>query len=176
LLAGALAGLAAVAVVTLLGARVSRMPSPAQGGAVAIAAGALVAAAAGALLAPAADGYLRRHATAEGSSSVDGRRLTAWFVSQPGFEDGSRPVSTAGRFLAAQLAGQRFQHDLELLPRDASCQEVEQAAERGWLVLDLRVTRGVLGVESVAAADCRPRGRPVYDDGWFRVYSRRIRG
>lgn len=172
LLAGAAAGLVAMALVARLRERVGHIPTPRRAGALAVAAGALAAAAAGALLAPAADGYLRRHGTVERSTSVDGRRLTEWFVSQPGFEDGSRPVSTAGRFLAAQLAGQRFQHDLELLPRDASCQEVEHAAERGWLVLDLRVTRGVLGVESVAAADCRPRGRPVYDNGWFRVYSR----
>ena len=171
LLAGAAAGLIAVALLLLL-ARVD-LPSPARpvrGAAVILTA--LVAAVAGATLALAADGFLRRHAGVERSSSVDGRRFTAWFVSQPGFEDGDRPVFTAGRFMAAQLAGQRFQHDLELLPRDASCRQVEQAARRGWLVLDLRLPRGVLGVGTVPAAKCRPSARPVYDDGWFRVYSR----
>ncbi|HLM27532.1 MAG TPA: hypothetical protein VK304_11265 [Thermoleophilaceae bacterium] len=165
-LAGIVAGAAAAACLPLL----RGLPRPPRRlGQAAVPAAALSA---GLLMALAAPGYLERHGTVRDSTSVDGRRLTVWFARQPAFEHDDEPVYTAGRFLSAQLAGAGFQHRLELLPRDASCREVARAAERGWLVVQLRVTRGVLGVDRVPAADCRPPFPPLYDDGAFRVYAR----
>ena len=124
------------------------------------------------MLAIPAGGYLERHAAFEQSSALAGRRLAAWFVTQPGFDGDGRRVSTVGRFLSAQLAGERFQHTLELLPAGASCGLVAERARRGWVVITRPdVARGVFGVEPVPAARCRPTPRPLYDDGLMQVYS-----
>ena len=161
-----------LAIGTLAGAGVAfvaarlRLPSPSP------AWGALGAAAAGAFLAHPADGYIERHARFEQSSAIAGRRLAAFFNTQPGFDGDGRPIATVGRFLSAQVAGDKLQHRLELLPPDVPCAVLARRARDGWVVIvEPRVARGVFGVEPIPAARCRPTRRPLHDDGFVRVYS-----
>jgi hypothetical protein len=167
LVAGAGLGTVLAAVATWAGPRLprARLPAPAF---------AVAAVGVGALLGLAGPGYLERHAEVTESGALAGRRLTEWFVSQPGFDGEGRRVTFVGRFVAAELAGPRFQHELELLRPDAGCGLVRRRARQGWVVIARpEVGGGVLGIGPLPASRCRPAARALYDDGQMRIYAAR---
>jgi hypothetical protein len=153
-------GLAAGALLAAGGGRVtavrSRWPLP----------GARLAATAGcgALLAVAASGYLERHANARPYHAAD---LVGWFVAQPGFATGERPIAMAPTTLA-MLAGDRLQHRVDLIPADASCAAVRRYRRQGWVVIRDRIDRAVL--HPFTADGCLAGEEPVYRNRAFRVY------
>jgi hypothetical protein len=165
LVAGALAGLALLWAPAAL-ARVR------EGGARPRAAwlGLAVAVAAGALLAPFADGFIERYTQVRNSSAY-GPELAAWFVKQPGFDDKEGTIGIASRGVIAQLAGDRFNNRLVLVPQHASCREVDRLARRMPIVVTIPLFfHGTLGVESYTAARCLARYRPLLDRDPFFVY------
>ena len=83
----------------------------------------------GALLAPLSVGYIERY-TRVGTSSAYGRDVAAFLLRQPGFEDGDRPVAFASRGVLAPLAGDRFSHELRLVPARIRCDELARLADR----------------------------------------------
>ncbi|MBN1527641.1 MAG: hypothetical protein JW895_01170 [Thermoleophilaceae bacterium] len=126
---------------------------------------------AGLALSLAAPGVVERSAATAGGTAY-GREVIAWFADQPWFDDEEgRPIAIASRGVVGQLAGDRFQHPLELVPQRASCAEVRRIAERRTLFLTPDVFfRGILGVEPYTAPGCLRRGDAADDQFPFLVY------
>jgi hypothetical protein len=125
---------------------------------------------AGALVGPLSDGFLERY-TKVSRSTAYGPELISWFLDQPGFEDGKGTIGVASRGVMAQLAGDRFNQKLVLLPQHASCREVERLARRMPIVVTAPIFfHGTLGVESYTGENCLARHRPVLDRDPFFVY------
>jgi hypothetical protein len=92
-------------------------------------------------------------------------------LEQPGFEDEQGTIGIASRGVIAQLAGDRFNQRLVLVPQHASCREVERLARRMPIVVTHPLFfRGTLGVEGYSAHRCLARHRPVLDRDPFYVY------
>ena len=124
----------------------------------------------GVALTPAANGYVERWTHTENSSAY-GPELVSWFVGRPDFEDGDGTIAIASRGLVAQLAGDHFDHPLELVPQRASCAEVRRLARRMPVVVTPTLFfRGTLGVEGYSAAACLKGVRPELDEDPFFVY------
>jgi hypothetical protein len=167
---GALAGVAALGAAMLparaLRARGAHMPRLAGVSAAAVA-GALVT---GALVSLAADGFLERY-TERPNTSAYGPELVSWFLDQPFFEDDDLSIAIASRGVVAQLAGDRFDNRLVLVPQRASCAEVERLARRMPVVVTpQRFAQGFLGLEPYTAPRCLARHEPVLDRDPFYVY------
>jgi hypothetical protein len=162
---GAFAGVALLALGMFAPARPRaprRLPAPVLAIALALFAGALVA--------PVSDNFLERY-TKVSRSTAYGPELISWFLDQPGFEDGKGTIGVASRGVMAQLAGDRFNQKLVLLPQHASCREVERFARRMPIVVTAPIFfHGTLGVESYTGEDCLARHRPVLDRDPFFVY------
>jgi hypothetical protein len=160
---GVLAGLALLAVGTLLTPRIDlRLP----GWGVAAATAAVV----GALLAAVSGGFLERY-TEVSRSTAYGPELVRWFVEQPGFEEDSGRIAIASRGVMAQLAGERFNQRLELVPQWASCDEVKEIARRMPVVVTVPLFfEGTLGVEGYSGARCLADEKPIVDLEPFYVY------
>ncbi len=95
----------------------------------------------------------------------------SWFVGRPDFEDGDGTIAIASRGLMAQLAGDHFDHPLELVPQRASCREVRRLARRMPVVVTPTLFfRGTLGVEGYSAPGCLEGVRPELDEDPFFVY------
>jgi hypothetical protein len=70
-----------------------------------------------------------------------------------------------------QLAGDHFEHPLELVPQYATCREVERIARRKPVVVTHPVfLRGFQGVEPYTAYRCLRRHRPVLSLDPYYVY------
>jgi hypothetical protein len=158
-----LAGAAVGAAAALLLGRRAAAPHPTRvpGIQVAIA----TAIVAGLLMAPAASGYLERHGSI--AQNYDAA-LMRFFQTQPEFDD--RDGLSFGMYptLLGPLAGERLQHEIELIPADESCARAEQRARQGWVVLAYRpfgVPQPRRGLQA-----CFAGRRPIFDDGSFRVY------
>ena len=166
---GALAGLALLGLASIAAPRLA--PAAPRVGALPAWAVALVAAVAlGALLAPVSDGFVERW-TKVSRSSAYGPELVSWFLDQPGFEDEDGTIGIASRGVIAQLAGDRFNQRLVLVPQHASCPEVERIARRMPVVVTHPLFfGGTLGVEGYSAHRCLARHRPVLDRDPFYVY------
>jgi hypothetical protein len=164
---GLLALGAATAVAWFAGARgPARRRSPVAAAA-AVAATAIVA---GVALGAASDGLVERHARTAGSSAL-GRRVAAWLMRQPGFEDGRTSVAFASRALQAPLAGDNFTHPLELIPAREGCAAVRTRARHDTIVVtDPAFLRGLLGDAPYDAGRCLAGRRPAYRDSSFSVY------
>jgi hypothetical protein len=113
-------------------------------------------------------GY-RNAATQDFAAPVGGFLLT-----QPGYRNSDVPVATSGTGLA-QLAGDRLQHPLSVIPEHASCATVAADRRRGWVVAELAPA----GTQTAALAHVIQRGtapgclagvQPVFDDGPYAVY------
>ena len=140
---------------------------PALAGAVG---GAVLAALVGGSLAVAAPGYVERSSRLAQSSAL-GRGVTAWFVTQPNFKHGHRPIAFATRAPIAALAGDRFNHPLNVIPPLESCPRVAERARAGWVVVSPQsYGYGFLSVDPYTTPACLARRAPAYDDGTFRVY------
>jgi hypothetical protein len=162
-LVGALAGLA---VLLAAGAAGGARARPVPGAAVAVG----LALLAGALLAPLGDGMLERY-TKLPHTTAFGANLVAWFLDQPGFEDRDGSVAIASRVVMAQLAGDRFNKNLVLVPQHASCGEVAALARRMPVVTTIPLYfQGTLGVEDYTGERCLKRYRPVLRRFPFTVY------
>ena len=77
-----------------------------------------------------AEGYVDRHVASRVTPPA-----IAWLVAQPGFRDGDGPIATAPR-MNGILAGDRFQHRLELIPLDEPCARTRARARRGVVVVE----------------------------------------
>jgi hypothetical protein len=133
--------------------------------------GAVLAVLAGGLLAIAATGYVERSSRLAESTSL-GREVVSWFVTQPNFAHGHRPVAFATRAPIAALAGDRFNHILAVIPPFESCEKVRARAQVGWVVVtDPAYGYGFLSVDPYSTPRCFAGRSPRYDDGTFRVYS-----
>jgi hypothetical protein len=133
--------------------------------------GAVLAVLAGGLLATAATGYVERSSRLAESTSL-GREVVSWFVTQPNFAHGHRPVAFATRAPIAALAGDRFNHILAVIPPFESCEKVRARAQVGWVVVtDPAYGYGFLSVDPYATPRCFAGRSPRYDDATFRVYS-----
>jgi hypothetical protein len=100
-----------------------------------------------ALLTLPADGILRRQS--ETVPGIPGTQVADWARAQPGFEDG-RTIRFAGSVFG-QLAGERLQNRLELVPADTPCAEVRLLTERGLLVVADEDVFARLGVPTPAS-------------------------
>ncbi len=159
---GALAGLA------LLGLAAALRSS--LGGAVpAPMAAALAALGVTVALALNADGYVERWTKVENSSAY-GPEL-ARGVAELGLNDGDGPIAFASHGVLAQLAGDRLEHELVLVPRRAACAEVyRQATRMPVVVTDPLFFKGTLGLGSYSAPRCLAGRDPVLDREPFFVY------
>jgi hypothetical protein len=130
--------------------------------------GALVAAVGVALLATlAGPGWLAREAR-DGDPNA---AVTAFMLSQPGFDSSTVPVSFAPAELST-LAGPRLTHPLRLIPAQETCARTRARLDGGWIVLRPHVmAAGIL--TAFRAPACLARVRPVYDDGTTVVYAPR---
>jgi hypothetical protein len=167
LVGGAAAGLAVLGVARLARGRVSlrapRAMTPAAGAV-------LAAVVAGVLLAPVSVGYIERYTRVEQSSAF-GRDVAAFLLRQPGFEDSGRPVAFASRGVLAPLAGDRFSHELRLVPARIRCDELRRWAGDAVLVVTEPVFfGGILGVEPYDGHRCFAGRRPAFEDLAFAVY------
>jgi hypothetical protein len=160
---GALGGWASAMVISPERRRPPSAKPPRRGPRIAAAVAAAVAG--GLLMVPAASGYLQRHGAIE--QNYDGP-LVRWFESQPEFD--GREGSPIGMYptLVGPLAGERLQHEIEMIPPDEPCPEAVARAQRGWVVLAYRPFGVPQPVQGVLA--CFADRRPVFDDGSFRVY------
>jgi hypothetical protein len=82
------------------------------------------------VLSIAAPGFTARHARA-GTGDAP---LVAWFVHQPGFGSGHRPIAGTPATNGA-LAGDRLRHPTSFLPPDEPCARTRRRAARGWVVV-----------------------------------------
>ncbi len=132
--------------------------------------GAALAAVLGGSLAAGAPGYVERFSRLEQSTAL-GRPVAAWFLTQPGFAHGHRPIAFATRAPIAALAGDRFNHPLNVIPPFETCPRVLERARAGWVVVSPpRYGYGFLGTDPYTTPGCLARRKPAYDDGAFRVY------
>jgi hypothetical protein len=132
--------------------------------------GAVLAAALGGALAAAAPGYVKRFSRLEASTAL-GRPVAAWFVTQPGFQHGHRPIAFATRAPIAALAGDRFNHPLDVIPPFETCPRVVERARAGWVVVSPPgYGYGFLSTDPYTTPRCLAGRPPAYDDGAFRVY------
>ncbi|HEX3873562.1 MAG TPA: hypothetical protein VHW26_05415, partial [Solirubrobacteraceae bacterium] len=90
----------------------------------------------------------------------------AWFDAQPGYLDGSAPIAMAD-LTVATLAGDRYQHPLELIAADAPCAAVRAWARTGWVVV---TTFAFPGFRSFTAARCLAGERALDTDVGYAVY------
>jgi hypothetical protein len=131
---------------------------------------ALAVLAVGSLLAATASGFVERYTTVDRTTAY-GPELVSWFVDQPGFDDGDEPIAVASRGVPGQLAGDRFEHPLVLVPQYASCRQVERIARRMPILVTHPVfLRGFQGVEPYTGYRCLRRHRPVLSIDPYYVY------
>jgi hypothetical protein len=90
----------------------------------------------------------------------------AWFDGQPGYIHGSAPIAMAD-LTVATLAGDRYQHPLELIAADAPCAAVRARARAGWVVV---TTFLFPGFRPFTAARCLAGERPLDTDLGYAVY------
>lgn len=154
--AGALAG-AGLAMVARLAAGAPRVLR---------ACAAVAPVAAAVALALAAPGYVERHARTNATFATP---VIAWFAAQEEFRDGDAPISMSPQVIGP-LAGDRLQHDVQLIPGLASCREVRARAREGFVVVnDLpALTRSYL--EPYRAAECLAGEQEIFSDAGLRVY------
>ena len=167
LAAGAGGGLVVLGLVHLLRARTDlRLRRPVSSRAAAV----VTAVVAGVLLAPLSMGHVERYTRVAGSTAY-GRAVTAWLLRQPGFKDGDRPVAFASRGVPAQFAGDRFEHELRLVPPDIRCDRLARWVGNAALVVTRPVFfGGILGVEPYGAPGCVSWRRATFNDGTFAVF------
>ena len=117
-------------------------------------------------LAASASGYVKRHAQTNATFAAP---VVRWFADRPDFRDGSAPISTAPQSIGP-LAGDRLQHDVELIPGDASCASVRARARRGFVVIRVLPARIRSYLVPYTAADCLVRERTIFAGGGLLVY------
>ena len=104
-------------------------------------------------------------------TTAPAQSLIAWFLAQPGFEDGTSPVAFASRPVVGPLAGDTLGHRVELIGADEDCASVARRARRGWVVLtESAPGRGDLRLPGYRAGSCLRGERALRDDGTTRVY------
>jgi hypothetical protein len=164
---GAAAGLLLLAAARLVR---GRLPLRAPGALAPGTAAVLAAVVAGVLLAPLSVGYVERYTRVKQSSAF-GRDVAAFLLRQPGFEDGDRPVAFASRGVLAPLAGDRFSHELRLVPARIPCDQLPGWAGDAVLVVTEPVFfGGILGVEPYDGHRCFKGRRPAFEDAAFAVF------
>ena len=131
----------------------------------------LVAVVVGVLLAPVRERLPRALHERLALAAPTGRSSCRWFLDQPGFEDEDGMIGIASRGVIAQLAGDRFNQRLVLVPQHASCREVERLARQMPVVVTPPALlprharrRGLHG------APLPRRARPVLNRDPFYVY------
>jgi hypothetical protein len=126
---------------------------------------AAVLAVAGAALAT--DGYVERHSRANrGDARVPFAEIAGVLAAREDFQDGSQPVAVAP-VVSAMLAGDTLAHEVELIPRDEPCAQIEARATTGWVVIaDVRNEV----IPPYTALDCFRGRAPVLEADGYRVY------
>jgi hypothetical protein len=163
LVLGAVAGLLALGAAVLASRGLPR-PIPAGAAVVGAAVGL------GVLLAPVSNGYIERY-TKVSESTAPGADVVAWFLNQPGFEDGEVTIAFASRAAFGPLTGDHFQNRLELIPRRAGCGEVARLARRkSVLLVDESWFSGILGIVPYRAGRCLTGRPPGFRNPVYRVY------
>jgi len=114
---------------TLIGIRPVRVPSR-----LARVLPAILAAAGILLLAIPAQSFESRHLEASQSLDLGDANLVTWFEHQPGWTQGSSPI-TVGPMVFATLAGPRFSHPLSYISNSEPCAQIQSIARRGWAVV-----------------------------------------
>lgn len=117
------------------------------------------------VLSQAAGGFLGRFAR----TVPEYAPALAAFDARPGYRDRDTKVSMAP-VLFAPLAGARMQHDVELMPVDISCAEVEQRVRTGYVVIVTSVSEFSTGVP-YNAGRCLAGRQPAFRAGQFTVYA-----
>ena len=121
-------------------------------------------------LAIATPGYLDRLAAHGLSGQPDGE-LMSWFLDQPSFEDGERPLTTLPK-RESVFAGPRLGHPVEL-DDGRSCAELHRRARDGWVVVwGARAvpTRGLLRPNPLR---CFAGTSPAHRNGAYDVFTER---
>ncbi len=166
LVAGALAGLAALGVVTALArTRAAARPAPST------AALAALAVVLGMAMLPASSGFARRHADVNYRNQ---RALIRWFTALPGYPSGRRPVFLLPLQIGV-LAGDRLRHPLGLVPSE-SCSHLRRRARAAWVVTYVAPPTNISVFDAVnrraQEVDRCLTGRfgPLAERGGYRVY------
>jgi hypothetical protein len=128
--------------------------------------GGATAAVAAVALAAAAPGYVERHAR---TNATFAEPVITWFAAQKDFRDGDELISLSPQAIGP-LAGDRLQHDVELIPGRTSCAKVLALARSGYVVVrDLpQLTRRYL--TPYRAGECLAGEPTIFDGADFRVY------
>ncbi len=103
--------------------------------------------------------------------------VSIFLLTQPGYTDSDVPVATSRTGLA-QLAGDRLQHPITLIPVNASCAQVERDHSHDWIVIGLplpaavrrEIPAGVSPADSAPGCLARAGVSPEYQDSSFAVY------
>jgi len=131
---------------------------------------ALAAAVAPAGLAVAASGYVERHARTNATFATP---VIAWFTGLKEFRDGDAPISLSPQSIGP-LAGDRLQHNVELLPGKTPCPEVLARARRGFVVVGDLPELARRYIPPYRAGECLAGENASFTGAGFRVY--RLRG
>jgi hypothetical protein len=159
---GVVAGALALAAASLV--RAPRLRAPAWAAAVA------VAVLAGLALTPAGQGYIERHGDVDRSSAF-GSSLAGWFARAPGWDEGEERTGFSSRAVIAALAGDHFEHPLELLPARAPCPHVRELAREGAVVATPpSFLYAFIGVVAPRTGRCLRGVRPAHRQYPFTVY------
>jgi hypothetical protein len=156
--------LGAAAVGAALAAALARLRLGRRAVQAAAALAAIVAVGAGAA---ATDGYVERYVRAnQPYPRIPYTDVVGLLAARPDFRDGSEPVYMAPG-VSAMLAGDTFDHEVELIPREEPCARVEARARTGWVVIGDLVAPGV---PPYTARQCFHGRRPVVELEGYRVF------
>ena len=111
-----------------------------------------------------ADGLVRRQGGIDRYASGG---VVSWLAAQDAFDDEEFPIASAP-FMIAVLAGDRLQHDIELIPRDEPCAAVRARARRGLVVIGTAPFADKRAAFTAGA--CLRSARPLFADRSYRVY------
>ena len=124
-----------------------------------------------AVLVVAADGFAERQSRATWLRS---HALVAWAAAHPDFDE-EFPIATSPDTYAP-LAGDRLQHEIELIPRDESCADIARRIARGWVVLETFAPVVAARRTPTTATECLrtapPGTRVIFEHGGYRVFAR----
>jgi hypothetical protein len=133
-------------------------------------AGALLAVLTALVIAPAGSGWTKRIANSR-ADPVSGLPALRWFADDAELGE-DEPIAFAGWAMVGPLAGDRFDHRLLLVPRQAPCQQVQAVANQGWLVTTApNYAYGFLGLAPFDANFCMGGTVPRFASQKMHVYA-----
>jgi len=133
-------------------------------------AGALLTILAALIIAPAGSGWTERIANSS-ADPVGGVPVLRWYADDAELGD-DESIAFASWAMVGPLAGDRFDHHLSLVPRNAACEKVQRTATQGWVVTTSPgYAHGFLGLAPFNANFCLNGTTPRFANAKMRVYA-----